>query len=139
MKEKRLVRPKSGRMLFGVAAGIANYFKIDPTIVRLIFVIITIWGGVGLVLYIVGIFFIPDEKDHGKVIEDRVEKVAAEIKEKFQARNRRLRGEQIFGIIILILGLIFLFNVFIPAFTFLHFWPLILIVIGLIILLSKKG
>ncbi|MCA9978651.1 MAG: PspC domain-containing protein, partial [Anaerolineales bacterium] len=42
--EKRLVRRQDDRMLFGVAAGIAAYLNIDPVLVRLIFVIMTLAG-----------------------------------------------------------------------------------------------
>ena len=44
---KRLYRARSGRMLEGVCAGIANYFALDPTLVRLLWVVFTAMGGAG--------------------------------------------------------------------------------------------
>lgn len=51
---KRLVRPKKGRMIGGVAVGLANYFNIDPTIVRIIWVLLLIPGGLpGFLPYVI--------------------------------------------------------------------------------------
>jgi phage shock protein C len=53
MSEKRLVRATDDRMLFGVAGGLAQYLDIDPVLVRLFFVLLTLSNGFGLVIYIV--------------------------------------------------------------------------------------
>lgn len=59
--EKRLVRKASDKMFFGVAAGLADYLNIDPVLVRLVFVIMTLAGGPGLLLYIVMAILMPEE------------------------------------------------------------------------------
>ncbi|MCA9984430.1 MAG: PspC domain-containing protein [Anaerolineales bacterium] len=51
--EKRLMRSQSDRMVAGVAAGLAEYFNIDPAIVRLLFVLMTVMGGHGLLIYLI--------------------------------------------------------------------------------------
>ena len=55
MKGKRLTRSTDDRMLAGVAGGLAEYMDIDPAIVRLIFVIIALFGGgvTGIVIYLI--------------------------------------------------------------------------------------
>ncbi len=53
MNEKRLTTSRDDRMLFGVCAGVANYLNIDPVIVRLVFVLLTLWNGIGLLIYFV--------------------------------------------------------------------------------------
>lgn len=53
MSNKRLVRSTDDVMIAGVCAGLANYFNIDPTIVRLIFALFFFSGGGGLFLYII--------------------------------------------------------------------------------------
>lgn len=53
MPNKQLVRPQEGRVLFGVCAGLAQYFNIDPTLVRILWVLLTFIGGSGVLLYIV--------------------------------------------------------------------------------------
>jgi phage shock protein C len=60
---KKLLRPKKGRVIAGVAAAFANYFNIDVTLVRLIWVLIFLPGGVpGALLYIICWLVIPQEK-----------------------------------------------------------------------------
>ncbi len=49
-------------MLGGVAAGIARYFRVDVTVVRIIFAVLTIvGGGAGLLVYLAGWLLIPEE------------------------------------------------------------------------------
>lgn len=60
---KKLVRPRSGRILGGVAIGLANYFNIDVTLVRLIWVFLFIPGGLpGLLPYLIMWVVIPSEE-----------------------------------------------------------------------------
>lgn len=59
---KRIVRPKEGRMIAGVALGMANYFGIDVTIVRLVWVLLFLPGGApGLIMYVVCWIIIPEK------------------------------------------------------------------------------
>ncbi|OGM10416.1 hypothetical protein A2Z67_02945 [Candidatus Woesebacteria bacterium RBG_13_36_22] len=60
---KRLLRPQSNKVLAGVCAGIANYFNIDPIVVRVIWIFLLIPGGLpGLIPYILCWIIIPKEK-----------------------------------------------------------------------------
>lgn len=59
--EKRLYRSVTDKQIAGVCAGLAKYFDLDPTIVRLIFIVISLAGGPGLILYIVLAIVIPEE------------------------------------------------------------------------------
>lgn len=61
MNEKRLVRSQSDRMLFGVAGGLAEYLNVDPVIVRLLFVLLTLAGGPGIIVYLVMAIIMPQE------------------------------------------------------------------------------
>nr|WP_225954505.1 PspC domain-containing protein [Kibdelosporangium phytohabitans] len=56
-------RPRRGRKIAGVAAGIANRYQIDPILVRVLLVVAAIIGGAGLMVYIFGWLFFPDEHD----------------------------------------------------------------------------
>lgn len=61
-KMKRMFRPKKGRMVAGVAMAFANYFDVDVTLVRLIWVFLLLPGGFpGLIPYIICWVVIPDE------------------------------------------------------------------------------
>ena len=59
MKDKRLYKSSENRMLCGVCGGIAEYFNIDPTLVRLVWVLITCFGGAGILAYIIAAVIIP--------------------------------------------------------------------------------
>ena len=61
MAKKRLYRSRENRVIAGVCGGIGEYFDIDPTIVRLIWVLSILVGGFGLLAYIISIFIIPDK------------------------------------------------------------------------------
>lgn len=59
MKEKRLYRVNEGKILCGVCIGLSEYFEIDVTIVRLIWVFISLVYGSGLLLYIIAALIMP--------------------------------------------------------------------------------
>jgi phage shock protein C len=67
---KRLYRIRDGRLVAGVCAGLAAYFGIDPTLVRLGFVFLTVFGGFGILLYLGAWLVIPDETDGTSIAED---------------------------------------------------------------------
>jgi phage shock protein C len=50
---KRLQRSRTERMIAGVCGGVAEYFDVDPTLVRLIWVAITVMAGAGILLYLI--------------------------------------------------------------------------------------
>lgn len=65
----RPVRPRAGRKLGGVAAGIALRFQIDPVIVRIAFVALVLSGGVGIPMYLAGWLLLPEEGDETSPLE----------------------------------------------------------------------
>src|SRR5580700_5111826 len=66
----RLHRGGDGRMLGGVAVGLADYFDIDPTLVRIGFVALTFLGGLAVPLYLAGWLLIPEEGADLSVAEE---------------------------------------------------------------------
>ncbi len=65
MAIKKLIRPRRGRVIAGVASSLANYFNLDVTLVRLLWVFLLIPGGLpGIVPYIICWLVIPSEKEH---------------------------------------------------------------------------
>jgi phage shock protein C len=59
---KRLYRKREGRMIGGVCAGLGEYLGIDPTVVRLLFVLLAIGGvGGGILAYLVMLLVVPEE------------------------------------------------------------------------------
>ena len=58
---RRLVRPKQGRRVAGVAAGMGNAFGIDPNLIRIAFIVLAFASGVGIVLYLIAWFITPSQ------------------------------------------------------------------------------
>jgi phage shock protein C len=58
---KRLVRTRDDSVLAGVCGGFGRYFNLDSALVRLLWVFFTIFGGSGVLAYLVAVFIIPDE------------------------------------------------------------------------------
>jgi phage shock protein PspC (stress-responsive transcriptional regulator) len=71
---KRLYRTQDGRVVAGVCAGLAAYFGIDPTLVRLAFVVASVFGGVGILFYLGAWVVIPEERDGTSIAESFVNK-----------------------------------------------------------------
>ena len=59
--KKRLYKSSTDKKVCGVCGGIANYFDVDPTVIRLIWVIFTLVGGSGLIAYIIAAIIMPDQ------------------------------------------------------------------------------
>jgi phage shock protein C len=58
---KRLYRSRKERMIAGVCGGLGEYFNIDPTLVRILFVVGMIMGGPGLLAYLILLVVVPEE------------------------------------------------------------------------------
>jgi phage shock protein C len=58
--EKRLYRSRSNRKLAGVCAGIAEYFGWDPTLVRVAWIVLTLLGGSGILIYLIMWLVMPE-------------------------------------------------------------------------------
>ena len=61
--EKRLYRIEEGKMVAGVCGGVAEYFNIDPTVVRLGWALVSAFAGAGIVAYIAAAIIMPVKSD----------------------------------------------------------------------------
>jgi phage shock protein C len=67
---KRLYRSKKERMLAGVCGGLGEYFNLDPTIIRVLFILFGLTVGGGILLYIILWIFIPEEPEDTELTGD---------------------------------------------------------------------
>jgi phage shock protein C len=58
---RKLYRSKSDRVLAGVCGGLAQYFNLDATLIRVLFVLLAVLGGSGLVLYVAMWIIVPNQ------------------------------------------------------------------------------
>jgi phage shock protein PspC (stress-responsive transcriptional regulator) len=95
-ESRRLTRPKDGRWVGGVAAGLGAYFDLSPTLYRIAFAVLSLAGGTGILIYLVAWLVIPEEGAAQSIAEEELRK--------HRDRPRRLIGVAILafaGIVIL--------------------------------------
>ena len=66
MREKRLYRSRKSRILGGVCGGLGEYLGIDPNLIRLLWIALTLVNGMGFILYIIAWVLIPEEGEPPK-------------------------------------------------------------------------
>ena len=76
-KPQQLSRPVDDRMLGGVAAGIARYLSVDVTVVRIVFAVLAIVGGVGIPIYLAGWLLIPEEGSDQSLASQFIQSLSA--------------------------------------------------------------
>lgn len=149
---KKLHRSRTDKVIAGVAGGLGEYFGIDPVLFRVLFVFLILWGGAGILFYLILMFIIP--REDGQSAKDAVLEAAANLKDKAQETAGEIKHEaeamkqeswwvnrrHVLGVVIIIAGLIFLLNQLFPI-KFLKFnfiWPVVIMFIGLFVILRKK-
>ncbi|MEK7649580.1 MAG: PspC domain-containing protein [Patescibacteria group bacterium] len=149
---RKLYRSQDDRILAGVCGGLAEYFDIDPVLIRIVFVVFSM-GGMGLFAYIILALIIPT-KEHGAHIRpnasgkasefveeaaDKVKEVFHDISENTKEQSHGSRGRNFIGAIIIGVGLLALLHQVFPAFWFgwRMAWPLVLVLIGFWIIKSR--
>ncbi len=131
--ERRLYRSRKNRVIAGVAGGLGEYFDIDPVFVRVIFVLATLAGASGLLAYIILWIVVPNEKfgSQPKTPTAEGETVMQEGTRNHDYRYRKQHGGVLGGLVLIVLGGLFLADNYLPHFSFSDTWPLILIAIGI--------
>lgn len=89
---KRLYRSEKDRIFGGVAAGIAEYFNVDPLLIRFIFILIVLCRGAGLLLYLVLWVILPRASKVAVISEKTIKENVEEIKERAEDLAEEIRG-----------------------------------------------
>lgn len=136
---KTLYRSDSNAIIAGVCGGIGEYFEVDPTFIRVVFVLFTLFGGSGILVYLALWLLVPS-RNHGRFSFQ-------EIKEKAQnfVTNAREEKESNFtaAMIFILIGILLLLNnLHIIPWNFWdtvrRFWPVLLIVMGLQMIMKNS-
>lgn len=141
MENKRLYRSCEDKIIGGVAGGLAEYLEIDSSLVRLIFLVI-VFGGVGIPAYIISWVIIPlnpnchSKKTGAEEIKDKAEEISSKFNGKKVVDNEANRV--LLGLLLLAFGLMFLVQNIVGPFLWKVFWPGIIIVLGLFLILKSK-
>ena len=119
--ERKLYRSTENEMIGGVCGGLGEYFGVDPTIVRLVAVLLLLWV-VGFFAYIISWIIIPR----------RPPEAVSEDKSNYQSP----KGKYLAGLTLIAFGIILLLRVYWYWFDWEWFWALLLIVVGVAMLLT---
>lgn len=148
MQRKGLYRSRRDRILGGVAGGIAQSLNADPAIIRLIFAVLVIVGGGGLLLYLILWIAIPEEPfEYYQAAFNPENSPGSQPAEGGETAApspvvypaRRNNGGLIVGLVLICLGALFLLDRFLPTIHlhFRDFWPIIIVVAGITLIVSS--
>ena len=169
---KKLYRSKNDRMIAGVCGGLADYFNVDSSLVRLAVLFIFLFQGIGLIAYIIAWivmseepvkneyrmpdeYYIEDEKrqqeeksqqrdkrdyeqekakDYKQDSENKSEKEYYQQYQTEASKNSSNNRRKLFAVIMILVGSIFLIDIWVPDLYWERYWPLILIAAGALML-----
>ncbi|MCL0104142.1 PspC domain-containing protein [Dehalococcoidia bacterium] len=154
--EKRLYRSRSDRVIWGVCGGLARHLNVDPTLVRLVMVLLVFANGLGILIYIIMAVIVPLEgskttepKETMRENVEEIKKTAGELGEEIRSTFGEEQAEakdgegiyrwrrELIGTVLIVAGLAFLvenFNLF--WFDLIRLWPLLLVGAGLLFILT---
>jgi phage shock protein C len=154
---KKLYRSTLDKMIGGVAGGLAEYFDIDSTLVRVLFIVVVFLGGGGIIAYIILWIVVPqkpyelpkypfnqpssEESGGSNFSADQTKSDSFSMSSNSVAGSMtQPNNKQIWvAIVLMVIGGLLLLDNILPRFDFDHFWPVILIAIGIGLLLKAKN
>jgi phage shock protein C len=131
-QQRKLFRSNSNRVISGICGGIGKYMNVDPTIIRLVWILLTLLGGSGIILYIVLYFVIP-------------RKLYESDKEAMEQPHSDFTAASVFGLFFIAIGVAVLLDN-LDLISFHHWWcwgwefffPGILILAGIYFLTRRQ-
>ncbi len=154
---ERLYRSRKNRVFGGVAGGLAEYLNIDPVLARIIFVIVTFFNGLGLLLYVILWIVVPEEplvaanfnqEPQTGEPQPGEEKTGSESsgeysqteqqysQQDFAPKKTSGNGRLISGVILIGIGVLFVAKNFFPFFHLVDLFPIILVAVGIALIFN---
>ncbi|MBZ0243962.1 MAG: PspC domain-containing protein [Bacteroidales bacterium] len=126
-----LKRNPKNKVIAGVCSGLADNLNLDPTLVRLIFVLLAVFAFGGVIVYIVLWAILPEDNF---VTDDKYAASNTSENKPFYSSDQSGKGQLVIGITLISIGTLFLIGAFIPQISLLDFWPVGLIIVGFLVL-----
>ncbi len=162
MTRTRLYKSNTDKMIFGVCGGLADYFNVDPVLVRIAFVVLTIAGGSGILLYLILAILMPQQETSavapGDIVKENLQSIPSEAAEAGRRGVETVSGalgretarpatdgpdERRNTLAIILIGvgvLLLLANLgLFRWFDWATFWPLLLILLGVAVIFGRFG
>ena len=144
---ERLYRSRDDRMLAGVAGGVAEMLDTDPSLIRIVWVLLAfLTGGIALVVYIVMAIVVPEQPPGylpgtpppAGTAPDGAPLPASAAPAGRHRRDPadRARGGFVIGAVLIVIGGLFLVRQFVPAFDFGLWWPVAAIGLGVVLIIA---
>jgi phage shock protein PspC (stress-responsive transcriptional regulator) len=144
LMNRRLYRCRENRRLAGVAAGVAEYFDLDPTLVRVLWFLSIFVGGLGILLYIGLAIIVPLEPVPAEGAADVVHEPAGAAEAQGHAHARGGgsawggRATTFVGAVLILLGSLALVDAIVPgwAHSWRYLWPAFLVGVGVLLIVG---
>lgn len=149
-QNKKLYRTIHNKVIGGVAGGLAEYFDVDVVVFRLLFVLLVLFGGGGLLAYIVMWIVIPPgpvptgyqttsaqtppAPDQNTETKNNPATPPSTPTDSHSSKNNASNTGLIAGILLIMIGTLLLINRIMPWVNLANFWPVLLIIIGFFII-----
>jgi phage shock protein PspC (stress-responsive transcriptional regulator) len=130
----RLYRSTTDKVIGGVCGGLGDYLSIDPVIVRILFVLLAVFGGSGILVYIILWIVIPEQVYTVGTEMNTGEPVNVEEYPETEVEKKKSNNTLIAGVLLIAVGLLILADKMIPAYNLWDFWPLILVAVGVLLI-----
>lgn len=139
VSQKRLFRSRNDRIIAGVCGGIAEFYGISSLGVRIVFILLTLLNGIGLLLYLVGVFLIPDaqQKQAPRNVQDTAKEFVSDVQRGAEDLASKLGApgdnKDIFKTILIVMVAIVLLQVVLPTYLI---WiaPELMLIIAVILI-----
>jgi len=128
---KRLYRSKKNKVIAGVSGGLGEYLDVDPVLFRIAFIVAAFAGGAGILAYIIAWIIMPEQPREEPMSTPTEPSAPSTPQTEPKKEPSAGRGSVVGGVILIVLGLLFLGENFLPHFYFRDWWPLILVAIGI--------
>jgi phage shock protein PspC (stress-responsive transcriptional regulator) len=139
MENRKLSRNSMNKVIGGVCSGLAEFFGLDVALVRIAFVIAFMFASFGFWLYIILWIVLPD----GQQTIDSGQQTFGQSQSQSQQSESVSKSESkvksvLAGSFVILIGLLFLINNFIPINWVWKLWPLILVAIGVVMIITSS-
>jgi phage shock protein PspC (stress-responsive transcriptional regulator) len=133
MENRKLSRNSMNKVIGGVCSGLAEFFGLDVALVRIAFVIAFMFASFGFWLYIILWIVLPD----GQQTIDNRQQIFGQSQQSVSKSESKVKSV-LAGSFVILIGLLFLINNFIPINWVWKLWPLILVAIGVVMIITSS-
>ncbi len=126
---KKMHRNTQNKVIAGVCSGLADFFGIDVALVRLLFIVLLLAGCSGFLIYLILWIVMPSTNSTQSQNDGNSQAVA----------QRTGKGGWIAGTILIVIGFLCLFDNLFPQFNWTAYWPVLLIMLGLLLIVPFKN